>query len=393
LQQIATQEAVPPNLSSQSESLIDQTLSGLIPASILKTLFEHLTNSTTYTASQSGVAATIDPTPFAQEPELSFQYDAVTQTQSVSYHGLLLDWKKAQLETINTTSLFAGQLDGLQRQAQTALAQSINDLLGVWASLALYEAVATGVATASAINDPAGQLTKADAALSLRYDQSDQLEWLGYRGVLTDQKRTALTGMNNSATLATLLTQVQQQSVPTYTEVAGSLMAMWANGQTYSASQMGVAPANQIDLAAFATAVAQAQQNGTIVNPVPVLAFTYNSASQTQAVTCQGVLTDAMHAQSSGLIASPVLAALLSSLRTQATQLYQNLAANLLTVGPNDLDNNAQPYLSAGVANQQRLAKAELVKVFLPLHAQKLSRDNDYGWRCRRCRRLCSVVC
>ncbi|HEX4136923.1 MAG TPA: neuraminidase-like domain-containing protein [Bryobacteraceae bacterium] len=375
LQQIAAQEAVPANLTSLAESLIDQTLSGLIPATILKTLFGHLTNSTTYTASQGGVAAAIDPAPFAQEPELGFQYVALTQTQSVSYEGLLPDWKKAQLETIDTTPLFAGLLDGLQKQAWTALAQSIGDLLGVWASLAQYEAVATGVAAGSAIGDPAGQLAAADAALSFSYDQSDQLEWLGYRGVLTDQKRTALTGFNNSATLATLLAQVQQQSLPAYNEMTGSLLAMWANGQTYSASQTGVAPANQIDPVAFAAAVVQAQQNGAIVNPVPVLAFQYNPASQTESVTCQGVLTDAMRAQLSGLIASPVLATLLTSLHTQAEQLYQSLAANLLTVGPNDLDNNAQPYLAAGAADQQRLAKAELVKVFLPLQTQKLSRD------------------
>lgn len=375
LQQIAIQGAVPPDLSSHSESLIDQTLSGLIPATILKTLFGHLTNATTYTASQGGVVAALDPTPFAQEPELGFQYDAVTHTQSLSYQGLLPDWKKAQLEAINTTPVFAGLLDELQQQAQTALAQSINDLLGVWASLAQYEAVANGVAAASAINDPTGRLTRADAALSFSYDRSDQLQWLGYRGVLTDRKRATLTTINNSATLATLLTQVQGQSLPTYTEMAGSLLAMWANGQTYSASQTGVAPANRIDPAAFAAAVAQAQQNGTIVDPVPVLAFTYNPTSQTQTVTCQGVLTDSRRSQLSGLIGSPVLAPLLSSLHTQAVQLYQNSAANLLTVSPNDLDNNVQPYLGAGAANQQRLAKAELVKVFLPMQTQKRSRD------------------
>ena len=40
-------------------------------ATILKTLFTLLTNAQTYTASQGGVAAAIDPTPFAQETGLS----------------------------------------------------------------------------------------------------------------------------------------------------------------------------------------------------------------------------------------------------------------------------------------------------------------------------------
>ena len=32
-----------------------------------------------------------------------------------------------------------------------------------------------------------------DSALSLAYDQSSKLQWLGYRGVLTDTKKGVLT--------------------------------------------------------------------------------------------------------------------------------------------------------------------------------------------------------
>src|SRR5262249_43452074 len=179
----------------------------------------------TYTASQSGVATAIDPAPFAQESSLIFQYDAATQTQSVGYKGLLPDWKKAQLVTINTTPLFAGLLDGLQKQAHDTLTASINDVLGVWASMVQYEAVAMGEAPAASISDPLQQLAS-DAALEFSYDQSEQLQWLGYRGVLTDQKLATLTALNASATLATLLSNVQQQALPAYKELVGAMLAM-----------------------------------------------------------------------------------------------------------------------------------------------------------------------
>ena len=52
LQQVQTQNTVPPNVMSLPETLIDQTLSGVIPAPILKTLFTQLTNSQTYTYRQ-----------------------------------------------------------------------------------------------------------------------------------------------------------------------------------------------------------------------------------------------------------------------------------------------------------------------------------------------------
>ena len=226
-------------MTSLSESLIDQILSGLFPAAILKTLFTQLTNSQTYTASAPSLAP-VDPAPFAQEPELTFSYDAVTQTQTIGYKGLLLDWKKADLETINGVAPFPKLLDAVQLQAQAALTKSVGDILGVWASLVQYEAVKMPVPLAAAITDPLKKLAQADASLSFSYDESDQLQWLGYRGVLTSAKQSVLTGIDNSPTLAALLTNVQQQALPAYSELVGSLLAMWANVQTYAATQAGV---------------------------------------------------------------------------------------------------------------------------------------------------------
>ena len=374
LAQIAAQNAVPADLASEAESLIDQRLSAAVPSGILRTLFGHLTNAQTYTASQGGVAAAIDPAPFAAETALAFTYDAVTQTQSVSWKGLLTDGKKAQLTAINGSALFAGLLTGLQQAAHDALAVSVDDLNGVWASLAQYEAVATSVAAAAKIDDPTGKLA-VDPALSFNYDAADQLQWLGYRGVLTDAKRAALVALNGSATLAGLLANVQQQALPAYRDMVGAMLAMWVSGQAYVASQSGVTSANAVDAVAFAAAVTTAQQNGTIVDPGPSLDFAYDAATQTQQLTCQGVLTDAMRLQLGALVASPVVAGLLQAARNQALALYQALAANLLTVAAADLDNTAKPFLGLDAARRPRIAKASLVTVFLPLLGRKLSRQ------------------
>jgi hypothetical protein len=379
LQAIESANAVPANLASQPESLIDQSLSALLPAPILKLLFMLLTNAQTFKASQGGVATAIDPTPFAQEAELSFSYDPTTQTQTIGFAGLLLDWKKTQLETLNTTPLFSGLLNAIQQQAQATLGASVGNLLGVWASLMQYEAVQTG--TASGI--PAVTvtlLTQADPAISLSYDQTDQLQWLGYRGVLTDAKKSALTAVNISPALAPLLggllSSVAQQAMPAYRQMVGSFLAMWTNVQTFEATQTGVATASAIDPVAFASALAAAQQSGTITAAVPSIQLAYNAGSQTQTLTCSGVLMASMQTQLAALMsASTLLANLLQAVRTQAVNAFQSLAANLLTVAATDLDAFAAPFVNLDMATQQKQVKAGLVGVFMPLMAQKLSRQ------------------
>jgi hypothetical protein len=378
LSQIQSQNAVPQNLTSLSESLIDQALSGLFPAAILKNLFTLLTNAQTFTASQSSVlpANQIDPAPFAQEPEITFSYDSPTQTQSVTFKGQLLNWKKAQLKQINNTALFSGLLDQLQQVAQADLVQRVGDVLGVWASLAQYEAVQTGVANGL----PSATLMQQDSALALTFDQSDGLQWLGYRGVLTDAKKSALTSIPLSPAmavlLAALLNQIQQQTLPAYTQLIGSVLAMLVNVQSYVATKSTITPADAIDPSVFFNALAQAQQAGTIADPVPQLQFSYDPTGQVQSLVCIGVLTDSMRGNLSNLIpASVVLAGLLQDARNQAVQLFQTLATNLLTVTAADLDNFVQPFVGATVARQQKQVKAELVRAFLPLLARKLSRQ------------------
>ena len=372
LQQIETQNATPSNPESKSESLIDQSLSGVVPAEILKNLVRLLTNSQTLSFSQTGVPAAIDPVPFAQEPRLTFNFDPTTQNQTVSFHGFLLDWQKVEFKKLDSSATFSALLDGIQSQGALTLNQTIGDVLGVWASLTQYESVKTGVAAAI----PAAPLLQVDPAISLSYDQSDQLQWLGYRGVLTDSKKMALRNVNNSANLQQLLDEVQAQALPGYRKLLGTLLVMCANVQTWKGASAGVPPANQVDTKAFFAALSSAQQAGTITDPVPTLEFSYDAASQVQTLSCEGVLTESMRGQLTALApGSVVLANLLQAVRGQATQLFQVLSANLLTVSPTDLDEYAKALLGVNVSKQQKEAKVKLLEVFLPLVRTKLSRQ------------------
>ena len=375
LAQIQSQNALPSNLMSMPETLLDQILSGLIPATILKSLFALLTNAQGLTATQTGVATAIDPTPFAAETELSFSYNSTTETQTVTYTGILLDWKKAELLTLNSSAEFSALLNELQQAATVALAQNFENLLGVWASLVEYEAVETG-ATAGL---PPDTLTSTDPALSLSYDAIGQLQWAGYRGVLTDASKAALAAVvMPSAALTTLLSNIlsdlQAQSLPAYRQLAGSLLAMLTNVQTFEATATGVTSADQVDAAAFATAISAAQQNGTITTPVPAIQFSYNSGSQTQTIVIQGVLTDAVRGQIASLAGvSNTATGLLQSARNSMAALFESLAAGLLTVAATDLDKTVAPFLGLNATQSQRPAKAQLIQVFLPLQAENLS--------------------
>lgn len=374
LRQIQMQNAVPSNLASMTESLIDQNLSGLFPAGMLTALFTLLGPAQTFTATVANVlpANKVDPAPFAAETEISFAYDAVAGTQSLTFTGLLLDWKKAELEKINATPLFSGLLDQLQTNAQQALTQNVGNLLGVWASLVEYEAVQTGVAGGL----PANTLMALDSALSLAYDQAGKLQWLGYRGALTDAKKSVLTAAAlpapQAALFNTLLNSVQQQSLPAYPNLAGAIMAMWVNEQSFVSQK---AAATAIDSVTFFDALAAAQQAGAI-GLVPQLQFSYDSTANLQTLTCTGVLTDALRLQLQGLPGMPaLLATVLQDVRNQAVALFQSLAAGILTATPADLDTYSQPFIGIDATKQRTKVKAQLVQTFLPLLAQKLSRQ------------------
>ena len=87
-----------------------------------------------------------------------------------------------------------------------------------------------------------------------------------------------------------------------------------------------------------------------------------------------------MQGQLTALIAAPpavaaLLANLLQTVRNQALSEFQALAKDLLDATINNPDPFVTPFLGATSVKQQKFGKAQLIKVFLPLLVQKLSRQ------------------
>src|SRR5262249_29074563 len=156
-----------------------------------------------------------------------------------------------------------------------------------------YESAATPV---PAIADP-NRLSAADPSIRLSYDQVDKLQWLAYRGVLTDERKAALAAIDSSATLVSLVGGVQGQGMPAYRELMGAVLAIFTQGQTY-VSTIAVPAANAIDPKIFAA--------------YPQMQFNYDATAQTETLAFQGILTEAEGTALAALLpGSTVLASLL----------------------------------------------------------------------------------
>ncbi len=361
LLQIQNAEAVPSDLNGLSDDLIQQKLSGLFPASLVNSVTGLLTDLTTFTASQPGVApgTQIDPTTFSAFPELGFSYDPVSQVQTVTYKGVLLDWKKTQLEVINNAAFLAGLFTQIQQQAKPAFDAMIGNITGLWASLVRYEATRSLPAM---LVFPA---VSPDPAFATGYDPQNQVQWAVYRGVLTPAAYTTLTAVNNSADLAALLAALQNQSLPAFDELLGYLLALWTGTQTYAATQTAVAAANAIDAAALAA--------------YPQLQVSYDPVAQIQTLTYQGILTTSLEGTLIALLpGSGVFSTLLQNIRAQTLAFFTTQATNWITVQlpatwDSVLDASAAPYAGLDAPKMLKAMKAELIKIFSPLTAQSLS--------------------
>lgn len=365
LLQIQTANAVPADLTGLSDDLIQQRLSGLFPATLLNGVVGLLTNMSAFTATQTGVApgSQIDPTLFSDFPELSLSYAPISLTQTLTYKGVLLDWKKNQLEAINNSAFLANLLTSIQQQTEPAFDAMVGNLLGLWASLVRYEATRSVAAPVVFAHAPA------DPAFSTGYDAGNKVQWAVYRGVLTNSAMSTLQTASASADFAALLTDLQGQSAPAFSELLSFLLGLWAGMQTYQATKTAVPSASQIDPG--------------LLSAYPQIQIGYDPGTLVQTLTFQGVLTTSLETALSTLIpaanpASAVLNGLLQSVRAQALAFYQAQAASWITVTlPATwdplLDASAALYQGLDASKMLKTFKGELVKVFSPLLAQSLS--------------------
>ncbi|MDQ3413313.1 MAG: neuraminidase-like domain-containing protein, partial [Chloroflexota bacterium] len=106
LRQIDAAHAVPSDAETITDDVLRQALSLLVAPDVVETFLRMWTGTEEYVAKQDGVApeAALKPADFAQTTAIRLDaasYDPVTQTQRLTYRGVLLDQTKADLLTRN----------------------------------------------------------------------------------------------------------------------------------------------------------------------------------------------------------------------------------------------------------------------------------------------------
>ena len=237
----------------------------------------------------------------------------------------------------------------------------VGNLLSAWASLVRYEATRQPVA--AALNF--GATPPTDPAFATGYDPVNQVQWAVYRGVLTAPAMKILSAASASADYTALLTSLQGQSLPAFSELLSYLLGLWTSVQTYQTTQAAIAPANAID--------------PSKLTAYPQLQVSYDPVAQIQTLSYHGILTTTIETALTSLLpASVVLANLLQSIRTQTLGFYEAQATGWITVAlPADwnplLDASGLPYQNLDATKMLKAMKAELIKVFSPLVTQSLS--------------------
>jgi hypothetical protein len=120
IHQIQSKNAVPTDPLTFTDDVIKQNLALVFPADVVQTFMGMWTGAIQYPAVQMGVAPadTLDPATLTQFPAIQVSYDAVKQTQRLTYQGVLLDAQKATIEAVNASSVLSGLLDAVGGQAK-----------------------------------------------------------------------------------------------------------------------------------------------------------------------------------------------------------------------------------------------------------------------------------
>ncbi|MBD1833295.1 peptidoglycan-binding protein [Cyanobacteria bacterium FACHB-472] len=118
IQRIQSQNAVPTDPLSLTDDLLRQKLALLLPSDAVETLLQMWTGTVQYRSILKNVAPAnqLDPAPFATEFEIQVSYDEVRQEQTLIFRGVLLDAKKQQLTTANSSPVLAALLNDVQSQ-------------------------------------------------------------------------------------------------------------------------------------------------------------------------------------------------------------------------------------------------------------------------------------
>lgn len=111
--------AVPADVSTLTDDVLRQNLSLALPADVVETFFGMWNGTVSYQAVQLNVTAAnaLKAAEYVQEADISLSYDHVLQSQKLTFTGVPLAARIAQLQAAHASALFAALLTDVQTQA------------------------------------------------------------------------------------------------------------------------------------------------------------------------------------------------------------------------------------------------------------------------------------
>ena len=354
IRRIQDEHGIPSDSNSITDEWLRQKLALLLPTDMADRFLSILTGTVENEVARVNPDEKLDPNAISGEPSIRISYDPFRDVQRLAYRGVLLDEKKAQLKATVPSSVLSNLLDAVQEQANAAVAETVESVLGLLTTTVEYEATEK-YALPSEKLDPVA--FEEEPAIRVRYDESKKIQFLTYRGVLLDAKKEQLKNQNPSIVLANLLETVQFKSRAFSEKLIESTIGIISNIE-FEAFQENVEPSDRLDPSSFA--------QETFIH------VSYDEATGKQRLTYRGLLLNAKKTQL--LIdhnSSPVLENLLDKVQDQNKTFIEKCCVGFLS--KSDFKSVFDRLIALN--DMKEYGRADLAHVLIPFVHQKLTRQ------------------
>lgn len=150
LRRIAVEHAVPDDAAALTDDVLREKTGLVLPADVVGAFLAMWTGTAEYEAAEGGIAPgdALDPTDYAEEPDVEVTYDEVRQEQRLLYRGVLMDGRRDELAVAHPGALFGSLLDDVRRQARGFFRTHLGEFLDAADYEALFAPVPDGLTDA-----------------------------------------------------------------------------------------------------------------------------------------------------------------------------------------------------------------------------------------------------